>query len=520
MAFVLLHIWVPFAHRGVRKLLQFQAIKDAEGNIMDPDVEDVKARSSLQQSLSELVRGYSDAMTNLHFQEAVVARSPNNKAEAIELEIRKREVQTYEDEFDRTYKDTGFIAHFALAFAGVAVVMVVYGWVWFDFFSDDYHNADKAQDYKQNSLERVWFGYISGFAFAVIVVPWVAALVAVYGMIKTLVTIAKARVRIFTAGCERAFDKAVCCEHPYLNYPPSPNTHTFHRMSRSRSWQVDTFEHASMPDDSEEEEKVPEDLQEMVSTPEDTRKGLKKQPSFHGELEELVPKNAQDSRKWLIRRKFGDLEKSIAGGCIGDEFVHLNVGFTEFYCEAAVLRDEVRSMFFLSNLFIYLQLTCKPHGQILLCCREWDALLSALIMVCLTLILLPVIHFTDSDGMDTANDDGTTYLEGVDMHYYLRDVFNIVVGVCACYLALTETASLTNECERCLEHILSLHKTKYWLPPLRGHVALREFMCSPRYTTYFGFTIMGPKIESKHIATFGYVLMVVFSAVGGSAAAS
>ena len=42
-------------------------------------------------------------------------------------------------------------------------------------------------------MERVWFGYVSGGAFALIVVPWVAALVAVYGVIKTLVIVARAR---------------------------------------------------------------------------------------------------------------------------------------------------------------------------------------------------------------------------------------------------------------------------------------------------------------------------------------
>ena len=55
------HIWVPFAHRAVRKLLKFYAVKDADGEVIDYDVEDESARSSLQQSLAELVHGYEDA---------------------------------------------------------------------------------------------------------------------------------------------------------------------------------------------------------------------------------------------------------------------------------------------------------------------------------------------------------------------------------------------------------------------------------------------------------------------------
>ena len=122
------------------------------------------ARSSLQHSLAELVRGYSDALANLEHQEEVVASSPTNIAEKSELKIRRREVETYEAEFTKTYKDTGLIAHFALAFSLVAVVMVVFGWIWFDFFSDDYHNPAKANEYKSSALERLWFGYISGYS--------------------------------------------------------------------------------------------------------------------------------------------------------------------------------------------------------------------------------------------------------------------------------------------------------------------------------------------------------------------
>lgn len=167
------------------------------------------------------------------------------------------------------------------------------------------------------------------------------------------------------------------------------------------------------------------------------------------------------------------------------------------------------------------------RDEILLACREWDALLSALVMVCLTLILMPVIHFSSKVGGDalddsTGNNDDAAllFLQGTDLHYYLRDIFNMTVGICACYLALSETASLTNECERCLEVVLCLHKSKPWLPPLQGHCALRDFMCSQQYSAYFGFTIMGTKIENKHLATFGYAIVCIFSAVGGNAASS
>ena len=44
-----------------RKLLQFYAVKDADGEVIDYNVEDESARSSLQQSLAELVHGYEDA---------------------------------------------------------------------------------------------------------------------------------------------------------------------------------------------------------------------------------------------------------------------------------------------------------------------------------------------------------------------------------------------------------------------------------------------------------------------------
>lgn len=117
-----------------------------------------------------------------------------------------------------------------------------------------------------------------GFAFAIIVVPWVAALVAVYGMIKTLVTVAKARVRIFTASCERAFDKAVT---------------TFEDMRYSH----EARDKAASGDDDDEEERHRNKTRSM----------------------------RRESRKQIIKQKFNDLQESVVQGGMSGEFVHLNV---------------------------------------------------------------------------------------------------------------------------------------------------------------------------------------------------
>lgn len=133
-------------------------------------------------------------------------------------------------------------------------------------------------------------------------------------------------------------------------------------------------------------------------------------------------------------------------------------------------------------------------------------LLSALIMVCLALIIMPIINFTASNGGGSgANDDndGMSTLQGTDAHYYLRDIFNLTVGLFACFLALSETASLTNECNRCIEVVFDLHKDTPWVPPIKGHLVLRDYVCSPQYASKFGFTIFGTKIENKHIAVSG-----------------
>ena len=142
------------------------------------------------------------------------------------------------------------------------------------------------------------------------------------------------------------------------------------------------------------------------------------------------------------------------------ELVHSDIGFAECQCAAAKLRDEIQ-----------------------LACREWDVLLSALIMVCAALIVMPIINFMSAGAVST-DDDGTggfALLHGSDIHYYLRgmcapttasqrmchttayhsrrfpttltDIFNLTVGIVAIFLALMETASLTNECNRCIEKI-------------------------------------------------------------------
>ena len=70
-------------------------------------------------------------------------------------------------EFHRIWWQTKSVAD--LSFFGVICCssMIVVGWVWFDFFSPEYLESD--------SFVSIWFGYVSGLMFAIVVTPWVAA---------------------------------------------------------------------------------------------------------------------------------------------------------------------------------------------------------------------------------------------------------------------------------------------------------------------------------------------------------
>lgn len=350
---------------------------------------------------------------------------------------------------------------------------------------------------------------------------------AVYGVIKTLVTVVKARVRIFTAGCERAFDKAVAAfqntEESIVDTEEGGTAgiqggelYTFMRnelgiqergcLDIKAAGVASLQDLMSISDKELEEAGVKEGPRAKVFKykMQHRKDNFRRQASSFG-----LDSGTTSSKRGEIQRQLKALKVNAHKNGLSDRLVHEDAGFTMYYTDAAVLRDEIQQV-----------------------CAEWDVLLSGLIMVCLALIVLPIVHFTtpnsagltssvgndDADAGDDDDDDDSMFLHGSDIHYYLRDLFNIVVGFSAIYLALSETASLTNECEHCAEVIFELHKSTPWVPPLKGHCALRDYVCSPQYTSKFGFTIMGMKIENQHLATFGYVMVCIISAIGGGAA--
>ena len=164
IGFVLLHMWLPFAHRRASSLLALKVKGFREDG---QAVEDIRKRSSLQRILACLVEDYADALLD---------RSPVYEAE------------DFREEFRRIRHETKLIAWATAALIFGVSVLVYIGWVHFDFFvgmtGDSSLGSSVSQEYYEhdmtNPTDRV-LNYLSGIAFVVIVVPWVSAVLAVYG---------------------------------------------------------------------------------------------------------------------------------------------------------------------------------------------------------------------------------------------------------------------------------------------------------------------------------------------------
>ena len=91
------------------------------------------------------------------------------------------------------------IAYGCMGITLIAIPVVVLGWVAYDFFGPEFTDPDS----KIPDFERYYFGIISGVAFVVIVVPWLCAVMSIFGLLNILVVALSTRVLLFRYEVER-----------------------------------------------------------------------------------------------------------------------------------------------------------------------------------------------------------------------------------------------------------------------------------------------------------------------------
>jgi hypothetical protein len=393
MAFVMLHLWLPVGHAGMSSQLQYCNRPTADINLED-DVD----RPILQESMAQLVRIYERSI-----------RSAKNDLEDEHGDSSK----FIEDCFLEIRKKTLVIAN--CAFLGIAVVtlIVVFGWMRYDFLGGEYQAG---QD--RGEAETYWFGWLSGIAFGIIVVPWCCALMSIYGVLSVLCFVLSIRIKCFQHGVENAYEATVDLE------------------SRNLIAQEGGADLPSMA---------------------------------------------------LIKHE------SMMFAGTSTSFTHNNRVYAQLQHSAYVLRSEL-----------------DTAG------KSFERIMVSLLLVSMLLIILPIIAI----GINPMQDE---------IHYYLRDLFNVVLGVVAAYLCFVETSSVSDTCADCLTTLLDLRVVgtkrqralevgrkdrSHMLPPLKAHSELLQYMLAEPFLSRFGFVMYDVKMDRSHISTFfGVVTTIIFFVV-------
>jgi len=76
-----------------------------------------------------------------------------------------------------------------VCFVILTSLVVLFGWVVYDFFSEEYMDLSDRND--------VWFGLISGIAFCIIAVPWLASFFSIYGTLHVIIQCHACDIRQF-----------------------------------------------------------------------------------------------------------------------------------------------------------------------------------------------------------------------------------------------------------------------------------------------------------------------------------
>lgn len=181
--------------------IQFKQLKGGE-----PGEEDTNRRTSLQHALAHLVSRYEE-LKDEHFDkygeeyQSLTQEEFNEKQHEGTL----LEIHEYDSVFKKMRKESEYIAIFVVVAIISCTTVVVIGWVYFDFFSPDFMSPHP----DISEFQRYWFGIVSGIAFLVIVIPWLCAILSIFGVVNTLVIALSARVTLFKGQVERCHHESM-----------------------------------------------------------------------------------------------------------------------------------------------------------------------------------------------------------------------------------------------------------------------------------------------------------------------
>jgi hypothetical protein len=167
----MLHWWLPFAHHTVSNLIKLHQKEspakkaDAEDPEEEEEEEDVLNRSSLQQSLADLISDYNELLWHEYGADGLAVHTPLSKEElALAKKMgRLREIDEYDQEFGAVRRMTGVVAHIGMVAVPVLSTLIYFGWMHYDFFSPVYMGSPTDEpDYESHAPTRLWFGVMSG----------------------------------------------------------------------------------------------------------------------------------------------------------------------------------------------------------------------------------------------------------------------------------------------------------------------------------------------------------------------
>ena len=264
----------------------------------------------------------------------------------------------------------------------LATIVLIFGWV-IDFFSVKYWGI-------RDTFEGVWFGVISGTAFLLIVVPWLAALMSVFGLINTLVLILKGRVKLFEMTCERIHTDLISNIRAELQRREESRDDV--RREAKKETEIEAEEKISASKEmSEGKQQSGGNTWRLFGQQPDAAE-LPSQPEPPPSVQDTVSTNA-------IEVVTHDSPLDVATD-VRDiiEVYSCAAGYPEMHHEAYVLLREIQ-----------------------LASKEFDWIIGLLLVVCTAVVLLTSLSFF----MTAKN------LKGKPMdwalHYLARDVFNLAV---------------------------------------------------------------------------------------------